>query len=64
MSPHYQTLLIATCNFSNKSKTANIIILYENYRIVTKKKISQTLNKHFTDLTKTEIFLKNKNFLL
>ena len=39
--------------FSNKSKTANII-LNENHRIIKEnKKIPHTLNKYFTDLTKT-----------
>ena len=52
MLPH-QTLLIATFNFSNKRKTANIIILHENHRIIKNKKISHTLNKYFTDFTKT-----------
>ena len=40
--------------FSNKSKTANTIILHKNNRIIKdNKKISHTLNKYFTDLTKT-----------
>ena len=40
--------------FSNKSKTANTIILHENYRrIKNNKKISYTLNKYFTNLPKT-----------
>ena len=40
--------------FSNKSKTANTIILHENNRIIKdNKKISHTLNKYFTNLTKT-----------
>ena len=40
--------------FSNKSKTANTIILHKNNRIIKdNKKTSHTLNKYFTDLTKT-----------
>ena len=40
--------------FFNKSKTANTIILHENHRITKdSKKISHTLNKNFTNLTKT-----------
>ena len=38
--------------FSNKSKTANTIILHENL-IVKDNKISHTLNKYFTNLIKT-----------
>ena len=40
--------------FSNKSKRANTIIFHENNRIIKdNKKISHTLNKYFTNLTKT-----------
>ena len=40
--------------FCNKSKAADTIILHENHRIIKdNKKISHTLNKYFTDLTKT-----------
>ena len=42
-----------------KSKTANAIILHENNRIIKDdKKIPHTLNKYFTNLTKT-LILKN-----
>ena len=40
--------------FSNKSKAVNTIIFHENHRIIKdNKKISHTLNKCFTNLTKT-----------
>ena len=40
--------------FSNISKTANTIILHENIRIIKhNKKVSHTLNKYLTNLTKT-----------
>ena len=40
--------------FSNKSKTANTIILHKNNRIFKdNEKISHTLNKYFTNLTET-----------
>ena len=38
--PHYRTILIATINFSNKSKAANIMILYEKYKTIKHKQIS------------------------
>ena len=39
--------------FSSKSETANTIILHENHRIIKgSKKISHTLNKYFTNVTK------------
>ena len=45
--------------FSNKSKTANTIIFREYQRIINDiKKISPTLNMHFTNLTKTLKFKK------
>ena len=52
MLPYYRTLLITTFNLSNKSKTANMIILYEDHKIKNKK-VSHTLNKYFTDLSET-----------
>ena len=40
--------------FSNKIKPANTITLYENNKIIKdNKKISNALNKYFTNLTKT-----------
>ena len=40
--------------FPNKNKIANTIILHKNNRIIKyNKEISQTLNKYFTNLTKT-----------
>ena len=43
--------------FFNKTKTANSITLHENHRIIRiikdGTKISHTLNKYFTNLTKT-----------
>ena len=57
----YWTLLIARFNFSNRRKTGNIIILHGNHRIIKNKKISHTLNKYFTDFTKT---LKLKTIIL
>ena len=57
MLPNDRALLIATFNFSNKNKTAYIIILRENHSIKKNKKITHTLNKYFTDLTET---LKSK----
>ena len=40
--------------FANKSKTSNTIIIQENNRIIKdNSKISHTLNKYFTNLTKT-----------
>lgn len=57
---HYETLLIATFNFSSKIKTKNTIILPENHKIIKENKtISHTFNKYLPNFTKT-LKLKNK----
>ena len=55
MLPHDRTLLIVTFNFTNKSKTANIIFLHRNHQIIASKNISHPFNKYFvfSDSSKT-----------
>ena len=59
MSPHYRTLLITTFNFSNKSKSTNIITLHEKHKIIKNRNISHTFKKCFTYFSKTLKLKKN-----